>query len=270
MSIQEEKKEMWCLGLQHNKNIKIIWNIIMKKLKNLKDNNLYFKRVMNNRIKNSIEEIKYSYTALQMSIYLEYFIKTDYKVNNNIGKLLNWPEYDINLWKEKRYILRKDYIQYWIDTSLLKTLNWGIMWDMSIINSFTNITLKFSELLDNEELFSSYVKDLFREKNYIYEDFYSIIRLIRNISTHGSISHTYTLKLKDFEIWKKNLIKKWKKKLQLNLNIIDNLHRLDLSINIEEIQEWYNFSEIFGVYEMLMFIELCMNLSISYMNKNNI
>lgn len=225
---------------------------------------------MNNRIKNSIEEIRYAYIALQMSIYLEYFIKTDHKVNNNIGKLLNWPEYDINLWKEKRYILRKDYIQYWIDKSLLKESNWGIMWDMSIIHSFTNITLKFSELLDNEELFSSYVKDLFKEKEYNYNDFYSILKLIRNISAHGSLSNTYTLKLKDFEIWKNRLIKEWINKLQLNLNIIDNLHRFDLSINIEEIQEWYSFSEIFGTYEMLMFIELCMNLCVTYMNKNDI
>lgn len=215
---------------------------------------------MEDRIKCLIEEIKFSYTALQMSIYFEYYIKVDSKLNNNIQRLLDWPEYDINLNSNKKYTLRKDYIKYWLETSLLRELNRGIMWDMAIIHSFSNITLKFKELIDNEKYFEEYIKKLFVEKKYNYEDFYSILKLIRNISAHWSISNKYTLKSKDFEDWKTKLIKKNKHKLELKINIVDNLHRFDLSINIDEIKVWYEFSKIFWAYEMLMFIELCMNL----------
>jgi len=141
---------------------------------------------------------------------------------------------------------------------------------MAIIHSFSYITSNFKELIDNEEDFKKFIEKLFSDKLYNFNTFYSILNLIRNISTHWSISKNYKLKEKDFKKWKNDHTKKWilELKLNININIIDSLHRLDLLVNINKIKVWYNFSNIFWSYKMLMFIELCMNVIFTYQEKN--
>lgn len=214
---------------------------------------------MKENIRCLLEEIRFSYTALQMNLYLELYIKTDNKFNNSVGKMLNWWDFDINI-DSNKYLLRKDYIKYWLETSVVKELNWWIMGDMAIIHSFAYITKNFKELITNENAFKNYVEKKSKENDYDYNAFYQILNLIRNISVHWSISKNYTLKKKDIEPRKTRLVNKGIYQLNLDVDIVRNLHRLKLFINVEEIKVWYNFSSIFGMYEMLMFIELCMKL----------
>jgi len=213
---------------------------------------------MNENINNLLEEIKYSYTAMQMWIYLDFCIKVDNEVDKILSKLLEIKQ-DINFDNWKKYLLRNDYIKNGIESSINSKLSFWILWEMSIIQSFSYITSNFKELIDNEESFKKILKELFIKKQYNCDTFYSVLNLIRSISTHWSISKNYKLKDWDFSDWKKYHIKNWIYKLDLNLNIVDWLHRLDLSIDINKIEVWYKFSEIFWGYEMFMFIELCMN-----------
>jgi len=82
---------------------------------------------VNENIKNLLEEIRYSYISLQMNIYFEYYIKVDKNVNQNLDKLLNWIDYDINFDNWKKYLLRKDYIKFWLETSTNKELSWWVL-----------------------------------------------------------------------------------------------------------------------------------------------
>lgn len=204
-----------------------------------------------------------------MNLYFEYYIKVDNKHNKDLKKLLNWISYDVNF-DNKKYLLRKDYIEYWLDTSIREDTSFWALWDMSILQTFSYITSRFNELLDKEDSFATCIKQLFTDKSYNYESFYSIIRLIRSISIHWSLSKDYKLEEGDFSKRKAKQIKEWIDKLDLNLNIVDKLHYLSISIDLSKIQVWYKFSEIFDWYKMLMFIELCMNIINYYNEKNNI
>ncbi len=220
---------------------------------------------MNNNIKILLEEIKYTYTSLQMSLYLEFFIKIDSEVDKSITKLLHWiVDIDINFDDWNKYILRKDFINNWLEVSINKWLNFWQLWDMAIINSFTYIASNFKELIDNELSFKNFIEKLFIDKWYDYNTFYSILCLIRNISTHWSVSKNYILKEKDFYDWKKYHLKKWINKLDLYLNIVDELHKLNISIDINKIDVWFKILDILWWYQMLMFIELCMNIIFYY------
>lgn len=215
------------------------------------------------------ELIKRSYTFLQLNLFLEYYIKVDDGQNGSILKVLDATDYTYNF-DQNAYYLRKDYIRYGLDTSMIdgKELNMGILSEMAIFNSFSSITSSFYELLNYEEPFRDFVENLFQIKWYHYESFKSILSLIRNITIHWSLANTYILKEKDFSIWKAYHVKKWIEKLELNLNIVEGLHRLDIIIIISDIDVWFRFSEVFDGYKMLMLIELCMNLIQLYEKEN--
>ena len=213
------------------------------------------------------EEIRYSYTSMQMSLYLELFIKTSHSEwLLNAAKTKN--EYSIEI-SSKKYLLRNDYIGYWIETSIRNKQNWWILWDMAIIQSFSYISSRFSELIENDKAFADFTKDLFGKKWYDYSAFYSILRFIRNISVHWSTNKDYTLKEKDFKDWKNYQISKGISITELNLNIVDKLHKLEIAIRIDELVEWYNVSNIFNGYNMFMFIELCMNVVAGFKDGHN-
>lgn len=205
-----------------------------------------------------LEEIKYSYTSMQMSLFLELFIKTSHS-EWLIEATKGQNEYSIEIWA-KNYLLRNDYIAYWLETSMRNKQNWWVLWDTSIIQSFSYISSRFSELIETNLWFSAFVKDLFTTKWYNYDAFYSILRFIRNLSVHWSTSKDYLLKKDDFEVWQRHQIKEGISTVELKLNIVDNIHRLDLIINVNELAEWYNISNIFNGYNMFMFMELCMSI----------
>ena len=195
---------------------------------------------------------------------LELFIKTTHaEWIINAAKTTN--EYWIEIWAQN-YILRNEYIAYWFDTSLRNTQNWWILWDISIIQSFSYISSRFSELIESDSWFSDFAKGLFIRKWYNYDAFYSILRFIRNLSVHWSTNKDYVLKEDDFKDWKSYQIKKNISVIELNLIIVGNLHQLNIKINVNELCEWYNISNIFDWYNMFMFIELCMNIVAGFKN----
>ncbi|MBP9812456.1 hypothetical protein KBC86_03675 [Candidatus Gracilibacteria bacterium] len=204
------------------------------------------------------EEIKYSYTSMHMSLYMELFIKTSHSKGLLVDAKSN-NKYSIEV-LGKKYLLRNDYISYGIETSLRNEHNWGILGDMAIIQSFSYISSRFSELIDNNKTFEQYTQELFEKRGYNFSAFYSILRFIRNISVHGSTNINYTLKEEDFKDWKKYQTSKGISILKLDLNIVDKLHKLEIEIRIDELVEGYNISNIFNSYNMFMFIELCMNM----------
>ncbi len=204
------------------------------------------------------EEIKYSYTSMHMSLYMELFIKTSHSKWLLVDAKSN-NKYSIEV-LGKKYLLRNDYISYWIETSLRNEHNWWILGDMAIIQSFSYISSRFSELIDNNKTFEQYTQELFEKRWYNFSAFYSILRFIRNISVHWSTNINYTLKEEDFKDWKKYQTSKGISILKLDLNIVDKLHKLEIEIRIDELVEWYNISNIFNSYNMFMFIELCMNM----------
>lgn len=216
-------------------------------------------------MENTLEEIKRSYTSLQMNLFLEYYIKADYKESKHLQQVLDSTKFNI-MFGNREYIFRKDYIEWWFQTSNIKDkeLNMWIIGEMAIMHSCPYIISRFKELLDCEPIFRNFVTNLFKEKRYDYEVFYSIIALIRSISIHWSLANNYKLKDWDFSKWKDHHIKKGIDKLEFHLNIVDKLHKLDVYIDINKIVIWYNFTEIFDGYQMLMLIELCMNVTTAF------
>ena len=216
------------------------------------------------------EEIRYSYTALHMNLFFEYIIKIDNKMSKTLIKILDSKSNELNIdFDKKVYHLRKDYIKKWIETSLLKELNFWILWDMAIIHSFNYIICKFKELIDNNNKFNENMSNLLKDKKYSFETIYSIINLVRSISTHWSLSKNYQLKKKDFSKWKVYHEKKGIESLVINMNIVENLHDFSIFINISDIKEGVKFSKFFDWYKMLMFIELCMNIVFHYETQAN-
>lgn len=214
-----------------------------------------------------LDEIKYSYTCMQMSLFMELFTKTSHsELLINAAKSKN--EYSIEIWAQN-YLLRNDYISYGFETSLRNKQNWWILWDMAIIQSFSYISSRFSELIESDKQFATYIEWLFISKWYDYNAFYSILRFIRNLSVHWSTNKDYVLKNEDFQVWKEYHSKKGISTIELHLNIVDKLHKLDLVIKVDELVEWYNISKIFNGYNMFMFIELCMNVISWFKNEHS-
>lgn len=218
---------------------------------------------MDKSLKILVEEIRYSYMAFHTTLYLEYIIKVDHIRWNFIEKAVDITTYDMNFENGFMYPLRKDYIKYALGTSKNTRVNWWVIWDMAIINTFSSISSNFKEILDEDKEFFKFLEKSFNKIDNDFDSFKRILNLIRSVAVHGTFSKDYTLKEKDFSLWKRRQLKDKIDDIKLKLNI-DNKHELNLEFSVDDIKEWCNFSNIFTPLHMVGLIELCMTSLFHY------
>lgn len=220
---------------------------------------------MDKHYKVLLEEIRDSYIAMHTTLYMVYIIKVDKKKWNFINNALMKPiPYNITFENGSTYLLRKEYIKHGLETSTFKRLEFGIMWDISIIHTFANIISNFRELL-NDTNFKSFINNKLKSKEIDFDSFDSIIRLVRNIASHWSLSKEYCLKNNDFSDWKRHHNRMHIDRIKLELNVNDN-ESINIDFKVSEIKEWLKFSTIFTSYDMISFIEFCMSSIYFYEN----
>ncbi|MDD3646008.1 MAG: hypothetical protein PHH06_01215 [Candidatus Gracilibacteria bacterium] len=212
--------------------------------------------------------IKDSYTFLQTSIFFEILAKTQLK---NYPKILkeNNPPFSIDFDTGNQYILRNDHICHAIEISNSKGRGFGLIAEIGLIQSFTDIISKFNELLDLKNAGDKDFYDLCSTKlGNQFNALYSIIKLFRNIFSH-SITREYKLKKSDFDGWKKYHKKEGINFLKIDFTITNEPpHAIQLEINIDDIKEGISVFSLIGTGGMLMLIELIMGLCFEYDNSS--
>ena len=181
----------------------------------------------------------------------------------------------IPTWEKSNFTLKE-----WLIKNLLSSIHThpkqrNVYWYLTEISSFKGIFSIMRELIENDEVFRNFLKDILKDQYFPFEQ---TIRFLRNVLNHGTTSNLL-IKWEDYEVQKDFIlspkvqrVNNLKGSALINLNFVYSkyIHQrkgsseywIQLSIDFKKLKPWLQLEKLVSRHNLYLLSELCYNLSL--------